>query len=47
MPGPMEAMRGPAQHQQVNVKDFKKTTKKLINGYLSTSKLALKDNLQI
>ncbi len=41
MPGPMEAMRGPAQHQQVNVKDFKKTTKKLINGYLSKYKLAL------
>ena len=41
MPGPMGAMRGPAQHQQVNVKDFKKTTKKLINGYLSKYKLAL------
>ena len=41
MPGPMGAMRGPVQHQQVNVKDFKKTTKKLINGYLSKYKLAL------
>ena len=42
MPGPMGAMRGGAGNApHIKAKDFKKTTKKLIKGYLSKYTLAL------
>ena len=41
MPGPMRSLKGVRANPQVKAKDFKKTTKKLIKGYLSKYKIAL------
>lgn len=41
MPGPMEGPRGPLEKQTEKAKDFKGTTKKLIQNYLAKYKIAI------